>query len=50
MCAEIMDKLGLDGLIGISHFPSRCECYDYLFEIAVKMKSHGLDPEAVPSC
>jgi methylthioribulose-1-phosphate dehydratase len=26
-----------------------CECYDYLFEIAVKMKSVGIDPTAVPS-
>ncbi|KAI8870675.1 methylthioribulose-1-phosphate dehydratase [Ramicandelaber brevisporus] len=25
-----------------------CECYDYLFEIAVKMKSIGLDPAEVP--
>lgn len=25
------------------------ECYDYLFEIAVKMKSIGQDPAAVPS-
>ena len=24
------------------------ECYDYLFEIAVKMKSIGLDPAHVP--
>jgi len=27
---------------------SMCECYDYLFEIAVKMKLAGLDPAAVP--
>lgn len=26
----------------------RCECYDYLFDIAVQMKQHGLDPTAVP--
>ncbi|XP_052271736.1 methylthioribulose-1-phosphate dehydratase-like isoform X2 [Dreissena polymorpha] len=25
-----------------------CECYDYLFEIAVEMKKCGLDPEIVP--
>ncbi|XP_077785346.1 methylthioribulose-1-phosphate dehydratase isoform X1 [Podarcis muralis] len=25
-----------------------CECYDYLFDIAVQMKQHGLDPTAVP--
>lgn len=25
-----------------------CECYDYLFDIAVKMKLHGLDPTATP--
>jgi methylthioribulose-1-phosphate dehydratase len=25
-----------------------CECYDYLFEIYVKMKQMGLDPAAVP--
>lgn len=25
------------------------ECYDYLFEIAVKMKGLGLDPEKVPN-
>lgn len=25
------------------------ECYDYLFEIAVKMKSIGLDPAAKPA-
>ncbi|XP_014284966.1 methylthioribulose-1-phosphate dehydratase isoform X1 [Halyomorpha halys] len=23
---------------------TQCECYDYLFDIAVKMKLHGLDP------
>ncbi|RKO84885.1 class II aldolase/adducin N-terminal, partial [Blyttiomyces helicus] len=27
---------------------SMCECYDYLFEIFVKMRSIGLDPAAVP--
>uniref|UniRef100_A0A6I8QU85 Methylthioribulose-1-phosphate dehydratase n=1 Tax=Xenopus tropicalis TaxID=8364 RepID=A0A6I8QU85_XENTR len=26
-----------------------CECYDYLFEIAVQMKQHGLDPSAIPT-
>lgn len=26
----------------------RCECYDYLFDIAVQMKQHGLDPATVP--
>ncbi|BFZ15839.1 hypothetical protein BsWGS_18879 [Bradybaena similaris] len=25
-----------------------CECYDYLFDIAVKMKSFGIDPIAKP--
>jgi methylthioribulose-1-phosphate dehydratase len=25
-----------------------CECYDYLFEIAVKMKQMGMDPNKVP--
>lgn len=25
-----------------------CECYDYLFELAVKMKGLGLDPMAAP--
>jgi methylthioribulose-1-phosphate dehydratase len=25
------------------------ECYDYLFEIAVKMKLAGFDPSAIPS-
>lgn len=25
-----------------------CECYDYLFDVAVKMKLHGLDPTATP--
>lgn len=28
---------------------SMCECYDYLCEIAVRMKSIGLDPSVVPS-
>lgn len=28
---------------------SMCECYDYLFEIAVKMRQMGLDPSAVPA-
>lgn len=27
---------------------SMCECYDYLFEIAIKMKQLGLDPSKVP--
>ena len=26
-----------------------CECYDYLFEIYVKMRQMGLDPAAVPN-
>ncbi|XP_060085342.1 methylthioribulose-1-phosphate dehydratase-like isoform X1 [Ylistrum balloti] len=26
-----------------------CECYDYLFDIAVQMKLHGLDPTELPS-
>ncbi len=26
----------------------RCECYDYLFDIAVQMKQCGLDPSALP--
>lgn len=26
----------------------RCECYDYLFDIAVQMKQCGLDPAALP--
>ncbi|TSK20015.1 Methylthioribulose-1-phosphate dehydratase [Bagarius yarrelli] len=26
-----------------------CECYDYLFDIAVQMKHCGLDPSAVPT-
>lgn len=26
-----------------------CECYDYLFDIAVKMKQLGLDPAALPA-
>lgn len=25
-----------------------CECYDYLFEVVVKMKQFGLDPSATP--
>jgi methylthioribulose-1-phosphate dehydratase len=25
-----------------------CECYDYLFEIAVRMRSHGIDPAERP--
>lgn len=28
---------------------SMAECYDYLFEIAVKMRSIGLDPAAIPA-
>ncbi len=26
-----------------------CECYDYLFDIAVTMRQHGLDPSKEPS-
>ncbi|NXU74437.1 MTNB dehydratase, partial [Oreotrochilus melanogaster] len=26
-----------------------CECYDYLFDIAVQMKQHGLDPSKLPT-
>lgn len=29
-------------------FFSRCECYDYLFDIAVTMKKVGLDPTHLP--
>lgn len=28
---------------------SMCECFDYLCEVAVRMKSIGLDPTAVPT-
>ena len=28
---------------------SMCECYDYLCEIAVRMKSSGIDPTTVPT-
>lgn len=27
----------------------RCECYDYLFDMAVQMKQCGLDPSAPPA-
>jgi methylthioribulose-1-phosphate dehydratase len=27
---------------------TQCECYDYLFNIAIEMKKFGLDPDAVP--
>ena len=27
---------------------SQCECYDYLFDIAVRMKMVGIDPSAIP--
>ena len=27
----------------------RCECYDYLFEIAVQMNQFGVDPTATPA-
>lgn len=27
----------------------RCECYDYLFDMAVQMKRCGLDPSAPPA-
>jgi len=27
---------------------SMCECYDYLFDVAVRMKQVGLDPCALP--
>lgn len=29
-------------------FNFRCECYDYLFDIAVQMKLHGLNPLCTP--
>lgn len=25
-----------------------CECYDYLFDVVVQMKLHGLDPSLKP--
>lgn len=28
---------------------TQCECYDYLFNIAIEMKKFGLDPGAVPA-
>jgi methylthioribulose-1-phosphate dehydratase len=28
---------------------TQCECYDYLFNIALEMKKYGLDPNATPS-
>lgn len=27
---------------------TQCECYDYLFNIAIEMKKFGLDPAGVP--
>lgn len=27
---------------------TQCECYDYLFNIAIEMKKFGLDPASVP--
>ncbi len=38
----------LDG--GLPSIAAKCmtECFDYLFEIAVKMKGMGLDPTLVP--
>lgn len=27
---------------------TQCECYDYLFNIAIEMKKFGLDPAAIP--
>lgn len=27
---------------------TQCECYDYLFNIAIEMKKFGLDPEKTP--
>ena len=27
----------------------RCECFDYLFEMAVQMKLHGIDPSEKPA-
>ena len=29
-------------------FP-RCECYDYLFDLAAQMRRCGLDPAATPT-
>ena len=26
----------------------RAECYDYLFDVAVQMKLHGLNPQETP--
>ena len=36
-------------LFGLFHILlPRCECLDYLCDIAVQMKSHGLDPTEKP--
>ena len=42
----MVPNLSLFGLFHIL-FP-RCECLDYLCDIAVQMKSHGLDPTEKP--
>ncbi len=31
------------------HAKTMCECYDYLFEIAVQMRQLNMDPAAVPT-
>uniref|UniRef100_A0A8C5KAU4 Methylthioribulose-1-phosphate dehydratase n=1 Tax=Jaculus jaculus TaxID=51337 RepID=A0A8C5KAU4_JACJA len=41
---ELLDKPSV-----ICFFSCRCECYDYLFDIAVSMKKVGLDPAQHPA-
>ena len=36
-------------LLILCTYTCRCECYDYLFDVATQMKQCGLDPAQQPS-
>jgi hypothetical protein len=44
-----MPRIGQCMLISnVYAFSCRTECYDYLFDVAVQMKLHGLNPQETP--
>ncbi|KAM6133302.1 LOW QUALITY PROTEIN: methylthioribulose-1-phosphate dehydratase [Phoenicopterus ruber ruber] len=47
-CAVLVRRHGVYIGENMGKSQNDCECYDYLFDIAVQMKQHGLDPSKHP--
>lgn len=46
--ARIKEHMLISEVCQVYLFPYRTECYDYLFDVAVQMKLHGLNPQERP--